>query len=149
MSFVLATLPMTHLLWGITPLVNLAVVFIGALYWLHRIRKRAPELANAVAVWLAPAVFFATGLGWIPLLKVENGLDVVFLHGFSHLIPDGMLAGLFSVGFGYLTARSAWSASVLSVRKAARGESVLFGSLLLLDLILSLWERLDWWWGHS
>ena len=73
MSFVLATLPMTHLLWGITPLVNLAVVFIGALYWLHRIRKRAPELANAVAVWLAPAGFFATGLGWIPLLKVENG----------------------------------------------------------------------------
>lgn len=149
MNFVLATLPMTHLLWGITPLVNLTVIFIGVLYSLHRMRKSAPELADAVAVWLAPSGFFATGLGWVPLLKVENGLDVVFLHGFSHLIPDGMLAGLFSVGFAYLLARSAWMANAQSIRRAARIESVLFGALLLMDLTITLWERLDWWWERS
>ena len=127
----LATLPVTHLVRGLMPLVLLAIVLGGVLFTLRRVSKRSPDWADLVAVFLATAAFGVLGLS-----------------GFYSHWPDDMIMGEFAIGFGYLAARLAWSSRSQLMRRIARAESVLFGALLLLLLTLSLWERWNWWSEH-
>lgn len=127
----LATLPVTHLVRGLMPLVLLAIVLGGVLFTLRRVSKRSPDWDDHVAVSLATAVFGVLGL-----------------NGFSSHWPDDLIMGEFATGFGYLAARLAWSSRSQLIRRIARAESVFFGALLLLQLCLSVWLRLDWWWEH-
>jgi uncharacterized membrane protein YfcA len=132
MNPILATLPVTHLVHGVMPLVILASALGGALFGMVRLRKRSPDWADIISVCLAPVMFVAFGFG---------GLG-------SHW-PDDTISGYFAIGFCYLAARLAWSSQSFFIRRAARTESILFGTLLLLLLSLSFWLRLDWWWEHS
>ncbi len=131
MAPLLATLPVTQLVRGPMPLVLLAIFLGGALFALHRLSKRSPDWSDLVAVFLAPIVYGALGFGG--------------LH--SHW-PEDAIMGFFATGFGYLAARLAWSSRSQLIRRIARAESVFFGALLLLQLCLSVWLRLDWWWEH-